>query len=505
MNVNRKYAAITAVITLVMLGVGVFLFSSDGSTAPETPSSAQTITAEVRDTSGAALSGVAVQLTGPNNAEVTSGTTAAGGQVSLTFDPTPGSYVLTATEPTGYRARDDKDGAATDNSGLTCASVYLCVYLTATEMQNTDGSTFMRVQLTHVRADQVSELDDLWFELTPPSTIVEEETSEVDPTVVGPTVVGPTEDDEILIGETGANEPLDDSVDDALDDVIIDDPVDDAVFLAPIGLVELCVTAVHQPVVDQNTASGIWVRGEVYGLDGGWIWVEGPTINNGDPLQIPIGGGLFESPLGINSFGDHTLDRFELQGPGANDAPVDLLPTLQGGPGATFPVGPDEGSIFDDECYSFDPPVADASTIVDESADATIAEPTPEEALAEATQLATARVDAFLAGFVADHVSMNSQNLLDTLHPAIPLAFGDDRCNSYVADTTGSITGATIIDVDAPQSIDMDTPNGTITFPEAIPFTVEFDLMNGARTVSEATLVEHEGESRWLTRCGFDG
>lgn len=535
MNFNRKYATIATVTSLLMVGAGAFLFSNSGATAPENPATAQSITATARDTSGAALSGVPVELMGPGNAKVTSGTTTAAGQVSLTFDPNPGTYVLTASEPSGYRARDDKDGGASNNSGLTCNNVYLCIYLTATEMQNADGSTFMNVELSHVRPEQVSELDDLWFELSPPPAVVEEETSLVDP----------TEDDEILIGEAGDDELIGGS-DDVLigesagesdgesdgasdgddfvfggsteDDVLIGDPVDediligdplgDDVVVEPVGLGRLCANTKHEPVVEQRAASGIWVRGEVYGLDGGWIWVEGETINNGDPLQIPIVDGRFEGPLGINSYGDHTIDRLELQGSGADDVPVDVLPTLLNGPGATFPVGPDDGSIFDDECFDFDPPAAappaDVEAATDAATDPTT-DPTPEEAFDQVMQSATTRVDLFLDGFVADHVSMNTEGLLDTLHPAVPLAFGDDRCTTYVAETAGSIVGATVIDIESPRSIDMETPTGTITFPEAIPFTVEFELMNGATVVNEATLAQHDGESRWLTRCGSDG
>jgi hypothetical protein len=456
MNANRKYLALTAVIALITIGIGVFFFAgSTGSTA--------------------------------------------GGQISLSFDPEPGTYVVTATEPTGYRARDDKDGGASNNAGLTCSSVYLCIYLTATEVQDAAGNKSIVVTLAHVRPERVDELDDLWFEMTPPAA-AEEETSLIEPA-----------DDDILIGEPGNDQLIDQQDDGGLDldssevgDILIGDPSDDSlgndvIFPPAPSLTQICVNTQHQPVPEQNAASGIWVRGEVYGLDGGWIFIEGPSINGGNPVEIPVNDGIFDAPLGINNYGDHDVTRFELlsNDPAAN--PVDLLPTLTGGPGAVFPVGPDNGPVFDNECFDFDPPVITDDTKTQPEA---ATELTAEEELALAMQAATTQVDMFLVDFVEDHTTNDAAGLLETLHPTVPLAFGDDTCSEYVARTTGSIAGATVLDVQLPQSIDMDTPNGAITFPEAIPFTVEFTLTDGSTVVNEANLALHDGELHWLTRCG---
>lgn len=498
MNTNRTYVALAAVITAITLGVGAFLLvGSSGATAPAAPSTEQSITVKARDTNAVALNGVVVQVTGPGNTKVTSGTITTGGQISLSFDPEPGTYVVTATEPTGYHARDDKDGGASDVNGLPCSNVYLCIYLTATEMQDTTGTKSIVVTLAHVRPEQVDELDDLWFEMSPPGA-AEEEISFIDPA-----------DDDILIGEP-VNDELDDAgsdqddnqaTPDEDDDVLIDDQNDEVASVQP-GLGQFCVNVVHQAVAEQDALSGIWVRGQVYGLDSGWIFVEGPTINNGAPLQIEIEDSRFDTPLGINQFGDHQLDQFELQSNDPTIAPVDLLPTLNEGPGAIFPVDSNEGPVFDNECFDFDAPeVGDPNG----SQPADVPQPTDEEQAEQTLADATAEVDTFLAGFVANHVAGNSSGLLDTLHPAIPLAFGDDTCTEYVTRTTGSITGANVLTVDQPTTIEMDTPNGAISFPEAIPFTVEFTLGDGTTVVNDANLADFEGESQWLTRCGFDG
>ena len=508
MNTNRLYAALVSVIATITLGVGFFIFSSGtGSTAPASPSTEQSITVSARDTSGAALRGVSVRLVGAGNKTITSGTTTAGGEVSLTFDPEPGTYVVTADEPTGYHANDDKDGGASDVNGLNCSNVYLCIYLTATEVRHDDGTTSVTVTLSYVRPEQVNDLDDLWFEMTPPGAAAVEEESFVE--------VGGSDD--ILIGQ-----PADDvltETDGGTDDIPVvgsDDEVQvggpeggdlfERCVPAPPGLGHLCVNTLHQPVTGQNSESGIWVRGEVYGLAGGWIWVEGPTINNGDPLQITVENGLFDAPLGINQYGDHPIKRFELQSGDPGIPSVDLLPILEQGPGTVFPVDADEGPIFDDECFDFDPPVVDEVTgEVSDEAPAPTPDQSDEQQAAQALGEAQVRVDTFLEAFVDDHVTGDAQALLATLHPSVPLAFGEQACTEYVIGTTGSITGATALTVGPPTSIELDTPNGPITFPDAVPFTVEFTLGDGSAVVNDAHLAQHDGESRWLTTCGFDG
>lgn len=269
---------------------------------------------------------------------------------------------------------------------------------------------------------------------------------------------------------------------------------------SPPGLAQVCVNTQHQPIVEQGAASGIWVRGEVYGLEGGWIYVEGPTLNNGNPVQIDVNGGRFEGPLGINSYGDHEVTRFELQSSDPTVPPVNLLPTLNEGPGTVFPVDSNEGPIFDDECFGFDPAAADTAAPAQPSDNGDTGADRAQELNEARTE-----VEAFLEGFVEDHTTGDTAGLLDTLHPAVPLAFGEAECSEYVTGTTGSITGATLLGVELPRSIDMDTPNGPITFPEATPFSVEFQLLDGTTVVNDANLAAHDGAAHWLTRCGVGG
>ena len=249
----------------------------------------------------------------------------------------------------------------------------------------------------------------------------------------------------------------------------------------PVGLSNLCVNVVHG-----DASSGIWVRGEVYGLESGWIYVEAETVNGGEPVEVPVESGTFDSPLPILRYGDHEVTRFELVADGPEGIPVDLMPALLDGPGAVFPVDADEGPVFESECFDIEP------VAPNEGASAT---PGASEA---------ALVDAFLDDFVEDHRTGDVAGLLATLHPAIPLSFGDDVCTDYVNRTTGSIADATVVEVGQIGPLELATANGPIGFPEAIPFTVEFTLTDGSSTINEAHLPLDDGTVHWLTTCGVD-
>jgi hypothetical protein len=272
------------------------------------------------------------------------------------------------------------------------------------------------------------------------------------------------------------------------------------------GLAQMCPSVQHG-----DGSSGIWVRGSVYGLADGWIFVEGPTINDGAPVEVPIVDGAFDSPMPITQFGDHQVTRFEL-GTDSIDGfePVDLLPTLLDGPGDVFPVGPDEGSLFDVECFEFIPESSEVidDLLIDEeivegggSDDGSTGDDGADTQTHERLEL---EVNDFLGAFVDAHVTGDADFLQRTLHPSIRLAYGDDVCTEYVARTIGSLTGATLIDVGVPQRLDMSTPSGPINFPEAIPFTVEFEVADGSTFVNDAHLPVHDGEVRWLTTCGVE-
>jgi hypothetical protein len=497
MNTNRTFAALATVTTLVTIGVGAFLFSSStgsGNTAPADPTTAQEITITARHTNQAPLGGVAIQVNGAGKTKVVSGTTNRDGEIALSFDPEPGTYIVTATEPTGYRAQNDKDGKVSQKVGPMCQSVYLCIYLTATEVQDNAGNKTVVLTLTHVRKDQMSRLDDLWFEMEGP-TAAEEETSFIDPA-----------DDEILIGEpVSETDDTDETTAGEVpsNDILQAEPVDEVTLdeVVLTAMTKICVNAQHQPVAVPDSNSAMQVRGNVTGVDKGVIVVQGPTINNGDPVQITVENGQFDGPLGINQYGDHPIERFELQSSDPAVAPTDLISTLNMGPGTIFPVDSSEGALFETECFDFDAPATEATDAQPTAAP----EQTADEQATQALTEAHVEVQAFLNGFVEDHTTGDAAGLIKTLHPAISLAFGADICSEYVTRTTGSITGATVLAVDLPQSINMDTPNGPITFTDAIPFTVEFSLVDGTTLVNDANLAQHDGVSHWLTRCGVDG
>lgn len=272
------------------------------------------------------------------------------------------------------------------------------------------------------------------------------------------------------------NDAITDSVDPAAGpgpetDDLVDEPVVDVDPVQP-GLGRICPSVVHG-----DTSSGIWVRGEVYGLDGGWIWVEGPTINGGDPVRLPVSGGLFDGPLPITEHGNHLIERFEL-GSEQLDAPIDLVPVLEQGPGVDFPVGPAEGPLFDTECFEIEPSGAPVQT--------------------------PATVQAFLDDFVGAHRRNDVERLQSTLHPSIRLAYGDDVCTDYIQRTAGSIIAAQLLEASPLQALEMETPTGPLTFPEAIAFTVEFTLADGSTVVNDAHLPLHDGEVFWLTTCGVE-
>lgn len=111
-------------------------------------------------------------------------------------------------------------------------------------------------------------------------------------------------------------------------------------------------------------------------------------------------------------------------------------------------------------------------------------------------------VQGFLDGFVADHLTRDDQHLRETLHPAIPMAFGADVCGDYIGSTIGSITGAQLVSVGEVRELELATPHGPISFAEAIPFTVEFTLRDGTTVSNDAHLPIHDGGVHWLTTCG---
>ncbi|MEO1055862.1 MAG: hypothetical protein AAFY28_03015, partial [Actinomycetota bacterium] len=141
------------------------------------------------------------------------------------------------------------------------------------------------------------------------------------------------------------------------DDLIIDDPdhpedLDPVLIEEPAGRV--CLNTVHLPADGQQSLSRVEPSGEILGApDGSIVVVEGPTFNQGQPIEIPIIDDAFAGQLGINQQGHHPFDRFEVVFPDGTP-PVDLIEATSGGgftlddPGPL--VGPGEGPLFDNEC-----------------------------------------------------------------------------------------------------------------------------------------------------------
>ncbi len=256
---------------------------------------------------------------------------------------------------------------------------------------------------------------------------------DVDPFDPGPdplddVLIGGGDGDDILIGGSDGDDvlrggdPLDDDVllggnDDLLDDPF-GPPSDDDVLLpdppAETGLKSLCADLGHRtpPGMEGRANSGIWVDGTVYGFpEGSWIWIQGGTLDNGEGQKIPVIDGRFGAPLGINVFGDHPIEQFQLMHADPAVPPVDLLPAAQDAFGATFTVGAEEGPLLDGGCLEFDPIVTTSHATADEAAFS-------EELAAGGDELATAT--SFMESWVDAHRRGDADRLFDTLDPIAP-------------------------------------------------------------------------------------
>ncbi len=473
MNRNRLLSTLAALLLTVGLALGLFFaLGSDSETATADDSAtAQLLTGIVRDTDGRPLRNNRVSIYKGTD-RVATATTNSAGEAALTFEPEPGTYLVVADEREGYTPHDDKDGEASHIGDTVCTHTKLCIYLTATQVTHADATTSVEVEISHVKAEQKSELDDLWFEMKQDATAIEEEEDLVS---IGQDPVS-IEDDDSLIS-TGPGE--------------FDGPPE-------AGLSRFCADVRHTEVAEQSSPSGIWVRGSVFGFSGGWVWVEGPTINGGTPVQLPVDDGVFEGPLGISSYGDHAIERFELQD-AEGGRTVDLLPALEAGPGSVFPVDANEGPALDQECFDIDP--LEAAEPTTESASEPTSEPVIEEG---ARVLSEAMIDSFFERFIAAHENRDADHLIETLHPAIPEAFGAQVCSDYVRNTTGSLAGFEILSIGQPGTVELDTPSGTIVIEDTHAFSIEFTLTDGSTFQNDANLGLVDGEPHWLTRCGVN-
>lgn len=260
----------------------------------------------------------------------------------------------------------------------------------------------------------------------------------------------------------------------------------------------ICPGVQHQPIVDQGSASGIWVDGSIYGFpEGTYIWVEAPTINNGDPVSVPIVDDTFQAPLGINSYGDHPLDTFEIRD-ASGATLVDLVPAFPGD--AVFTVGPDEGPLLDEPCFDVDLPVESASAAAGsaaEQADDMIGDDPDHPTVPE-------QVEAFFDRFVDHHADRNAEALIFTMYGPMRDAHAPGVCDEYIRSTAGSIASADVQSVGELQPLSIDTPSGQLDIDQTVPVTVEFETFSGDTFVNDANLVIDGDQVSWLTRCGVE-
>lgn len=280
--------------------------------------------------------------------------------------------------------------------------------------------------------------------------------------------------------ETGDEDPFDD---------------DDPFATYDQGLKEVCIYLDHG-----TNDSTLYFSGRTYGFETGFVFVLGSTLNSGETVQIPVTDGVFDGPVAVSRFGEHQLDTFALGVDPTGADSIDLLPTLDTGPGTIIPVGPDNGPTFDTECFDFDPVGAEADVATEtqqqaetETQNTNASDPAPDHIVQE-----------FMDNFAAHHRAGDSEALLDSLHPLVRLSFGEQVCTDYVNNTTGGLIEARVIETGVVQALEMNTPEGPITFPEAIPFTVEFILMDGSAVVNDAHLPINGDQAYWLTMCGVD-
>ncbi len=118
--------------------------------------------------------------------------------------------------------------------------------------------------------------------------------------------------------------------------------------------------------------------------------------------------------------------------------------------------------------------------------------------------LSEAMIDSFFERFIAAHENRDADHLIETLHPAIPEAFGAQVCSDYVRNTTGSLAGFEILSIGQPGTVELDTPSGTIVIEDTHAFSIEFTLNDGSTFLNDANLGLVDGEPNWPTRCGVN-
>lgn len=158
--------------------------------------------------------------------------------------------------------------------------------------------------------------------------------------------------------------------------------------------------------------------------------------------------------------------------------------------------------MFDDECFDFGPPTVLANEAADIDTDTDTAEPMLGVEVVDPFD--EDDLNLFFDEFAAAHVNGDATGLWNTLHPAVPSAFGESTCRSYLDDTLGSIASTELIEVIERGPWEFRTPDGPVPFPDAFAVQVEFTTSTGDVLPLEAHVPVENGELFWLTTCNVD-
>lgn len=114
-------------------------------------------------------------------------------------------------------------------------------------------------------------------------------------------------------------------------------------------------------------------------------------------------------------------------------------------------------------------------------------------------------VERFVAAFGTAHGRGDVAHLLETIHPAIPHAFGSSTCRTYVEATAGSIEQMTVVSVGERHRFTLPGPEGALTFEDAIPVEATWVVSHSgeAQTITfHLAPIAGTDQVGWLTQCG---
>lgn len=131
--------------------------------------------------------------------------------------------------------------------------------------------------------------------------------------------------------------------------------------------------------------------------------------------------------------------------------------------------------------------------------------PAPPESTEPATPSDEDIVDRFVAAFGTAHGRGDVAHLLETIHPAIPHAFGSSTCRTYVEATAGSIEQMTVVSVGERHRFTLPGPEGALVFDDAIPVEATWVVSHSgeAQTITfHLAPIVGTDQVGWLTQCG---